>query len=85
MDRIAAVELIIKRHQAKANLYSQLSKYHEEKVKEFEDYKYHLSKPGFKTKGWNRMAKPGRTEPYVVQHGNTVDETLFTYPVAKNK
>lgn len=71
MNRIKAVELIIKRHKDKALIYAQLSNYHADKAKEFESYKYELTKPGFKSNGWCRMSKQGRVENYVIQAGDT--------------
>jgi len=74
IDRRRAVELIIERHRERASLYRMMVVEEEARVKEYETYLYELSRPGFKTKGWHRMSKQGRIEPYVVQAGDTIDD-----------
>ena len=68
MTRLQAVELLILRHENKADIYAGLERLHRDRVKELKDYRYELTRPGFKTKGWTRATRPGRVEPYVI-HG----------------
>jgi len=61
MDRITAVKALIERH-------TEAATYHIDKVNELKAYLYDLTKPGFNSRGWRRVAvKRGRTEPYLVQ------------------
>jgi len=72
--REAAVKQLVQKHKDLANQYALMSNYHHDLSKDYEAYLYELRKPGFKTKGWYRYAKKGRTEPYVVQaHEGSVD------------
>lgn len=74
MNRLKAVDLLIEKHRDLALEYSNLAQKHLALSKEFECYRYELSKPGFKTKGWDRCCKQGRTEPYVIQaHEGAID------------
>lgn len=72
IDRRRVVELIIERHKERASFYRLMAVEEEAKAKEFEAYLYELNRPGFKSKGWHRMCKPARVEPYVVQAGETI-------------
>jgi len=65
--RECAVKMLIEKHHELGNQHAILSNYHHELAKDYENYLYELRKPGFKTKGWLRYSKKGRTEPYVVQ------------------
>ena len=67
MNRELAVKLLITKHNDIAQQYAALSQYHAQLAKDYQDYQYELSKPGFKTKGWKRFTGKGRIEPYVVQ------------------
>jgi len=67
MGRLEAVELLIIRHQELAQAHADQANKHMNLAKDYEDYKYDLSRPGFKTRGWYRYAGKGRVEPYIVQ------------------
>ena len=73
MKRIEAVDKLIERHELLSKQYEELSLTHSKTVKDLKSYKYELTKPGFRTKGWVRCSEPKRTEPYIVQPGNTWD------------
>ena len=67
MSRLNAVKALIERHRDLAMQYNELAQYHLQLSKEYEAYKYELTKPGFATKGWKRFSKQSRIENYVVQ------------------
>jgi hypothetical protein len=69
-NRLTAVEALIKRHRELAQSHAEEASRHLNLAKDFEDYRYELTRPGFKTKGWMRYSKRGRVEPYVVQAEN---------------
>ena len=72
MNRLKAVDLLIERYNQRAVRLTQLAQESIDKVKELQAYRYDLTRPGFKIKGWARYTgKPARIEPYVVAAGNT--------------
>ena len=64
------IEKLIDRHVSRAETLRNALQRELDQINELTVYKYELSKPGFKTRGWVRYGKKcQRTEPYIIQAG----------------
>ena len=79
--RTEAVKKLISRHEDRANYHALAHQHHTKIINELKNYLYELQKPGFKTKGWTRYTRQGRTENYVLlaEHGQRQGDDRVDY------